>query len=69
MKDILSVLMESVPPGLDYMEIAMALKQLVDVAQVHDLHVWNLSLGKPALSVHLLVQSTTMGSDGQVCSE
>lgn len=66
MRDILSVLMESVPPGLDYMEIARSLKQLVDVAQVHDLHVWNLSLGKPALSVHLLVQSTTLDSEGQI---
>lgn len=72
MRDILSVLMESVPPGLDYMEIARSLKQLVDVAQVHDLHVWNLSLGKPALSVHLLVQSTTLDSDGHIipaCSD
>jgi len=66
MRDILSVLMESVPPGMDYTEIALALKQLVDVAQVHDLHVWNLSLGKPALSVHLLIQSSTVDSDGQI---
>jgi len=66
MRDILSVLMESVPPGLDYMEIAGALKGLVDVAQVHDLHVWNLSLGKPALSVHLLIQSTTLDADGNL---
>ena len=66
MRDILSVLMESVPSHLDYTEIALELKQLTDVAQVHDLHVWNLSLGKPSLSVHLLVQSSTLDSDGKI---
>lgn len=66
MRDILSVLMESVPSHLDYTEISMELKQLTDVAQVHDLHVWNLSLGKPSLSVHLLVQSSTLDSDGKI---
>jgi len=66
MRDILAVLMESVPSHLDYTEIALELKQLPDVAQVHDLHVWNLSLGKPSLSVHLLVQSSTLDSDGKI---
>jgi len=72
MKDILSVLMESVPAHLDCKEIAIALTNLVDVTQCHDLHVWNLSLGKPALSVHLLVQSSTVDEDGQIipaCSD
>jgi len=66
MRDLLSVLMESVPSNLDYTEIALALKRLTDVAQVHDLHVWNLSLGKPSLSVHLLVRSSTLDDDGKI---
>merc|ERR1712013_281856 len=41
---------------------------LTDVAQVHDLHVWNLSIGKPAMSVHLLVQSSTLDADGEIIS-
>merc|ERR1712087_633773 len=72
MRDILNVLMESVPAHLDSTQIALSLKALTDVAQVHDLHVWNLSLGKPALSVHLLVQSSTCDADGELipaCSE
>ena len=65
MSDILSVLMESVPSHLNYSEIALALKGLINVSQIHDLHVWNLSLGKPSLSVHLLCQSSTLDADGK----
>jgi Co/Zn/Cd efflux system component len=32
------------------------------VLEVHDLHVWSLSVGKPSLSVHLLVTREDAGS-------
>lgn len=69
MRDILSVLMESVPPGMDYTEIALALKQLVDVAQVgvcsalYTLFsvfcfLWECELGFDALSICKMSQMT-----------
>ena len=27
--------------------------------EVHDLHIWSLSVGKPAMSVHLVVDEGT----------
>merc|ERR1712154_735747 len=65
MRDILCVLMESVPLHLDYNEIAFVLQQLSEVIQIKDLHVWSISMDKPALSAHLLVQSSTLeNADG-----
>merc|ERR1719229_983140 len=57
MSDILSVLMQSSPKGLDAAEIEKELTKLSNVSEVHDLHVWSLSMGKPTLSVHLFVES------------
>eukprot|EP00483_Globobulimina_turgida_P007957 UN07973 len=66
MRDILSVLMESVPSNLDCSEIEERLSELTDVAFVHDLHLWSLSMGKPSLSVHLLLTSSTLDCDGKM---
>lgn len=30
--------------------------EIKDVKEVHDIHIWSLSVGKPAMSAHLSVQ-------------
>lgn len=55
--DALHVLMEGVPPGLRMEEIAGAIGTLAGVRAVHDLHVWNISSGKVALSAHVDVDN------------
>ncbi len=50
------VFLEAAPPGLDPQEIGLALAAADGVAEVHDLHVWELSAGFPALSAHVLVK-------------
>jgi cobalt-zinc-cadmium efflux system protein len=50
------VFLEAAPPGLDPQEIGRALVAQPDVVEVHDLHVWELSAGFPALSAHVLVK-------------
>jgi cobalt-zinc-cadmium efflux system protein len=50
------VFLEAAPPGLDPQEIGRALAGGPDVVEVHDLHVWELSAGFPALSAHVLVK-------------
>ncbi|ETO28067.1 hypothetical protein RFI_09068 [Reticulomyxa filosa] len=65
-RDALDVLMENVPKHINLDKLTQTLKELPDVADVHDLHVWNLSVGKPALSVHLLAKSSTYDSDGKI---
>ncbi|HZT92652.1 MAG TPA: cation diffusion facilitator family transporter [Gaiellaceae bacterium] len=49
------VLLEAAPEGLDVDEIAATLAQHAEVASLHDLHVWEVGTGFPALSAHVLV--------------
>jgi cobalt-zinc-cadmium efflux system protein len=55
LRDSGRVFLEAAPPGLDPQEIGRALVATTDVVEVHDLHVWELSVGFPALSAHVLV--------------
>jgi cobalt-zinc-cadmium efflux system protein len=49
------ILLEGAPEGLAPEEIAAALGGHTGVESVHDLHVWEISSGFPALSAHVLV--------------
>ncbi len=49
------VFLEAAPEGLDPQEIGRALVAQPDVVEVHDLHVWEVTSGFPALSAHVLV--------------
>jgi cobalt-zinc-cadmium efflux system protein len=51
------VFMEAAPAGLDPDQIGRALAQAPGVVQVHDLHVWEVTSGFPALSAHVLVRA------------
>lgn len=54
-KESLNVLMEGSPGGIDIDGLTRDLLGIDDVVDVHDLHVWSLSVGKPALACHLVV--------------
>ena len=49
------VLLEGAPEGVSPEEIAAAIGAHTGVTNVHDLHVWEISSGFPALSAHVLV--------------
>ena len=49
------VFMEAAPAGLEPEEIGKALAAQAGVIEVHDLHVWEVTSGFPALSAHVLV--------------
>jgi len=49
------ILLEAAPEGMSPQEIADALRRHAGVTDVHDLHVWEISSGFPALSAHVLV--------------
>lgn len=51
-KSSLAVLMERVPSGVKWDEIHNAICQVPGVTNVHDLHIWSVSHGSPALSLH-----------------
>jgi cobalt-zinc-cadmium efflux system protein len=47
--------LEAAPAGLDPQEIGLALAAQPAIVEVHDLHVWEVTSGFPALSAHVLV--------------
>jgi cobalt-zinc-cadmium efflux system protein len=47
--------LEAAPAGLDPDEIGNALASQPGIVEVHDLHVWEVTSGFPALSAHVLV--------------
>ena len=49
------IFLEAAPEGLDPDEIGAALVRAPGVVEVHDLHVWEVTSGFPALSAHVLV--------------
>ena len=51
------VLLERVPPHLDFDAIGHALAALPGVTGVHDLHVWHLSADRVALSAHVALDA------------
>lgn len=53
LKDCISVLMEGVPMETDLNSIEKDLKNINGVIDIHDLHVWCLSIGKISMSCHL----------------
>ncbi len=55
LRDSGRVFLEAAPPGLDPDDVGYALAAARDVVEVHDLHIWELSAGFPALSAHVLV--------------
>jgi len=49
------VFMEAAPRGLDPDAIGRAIASEPEVKQVHDLHVWEVTTGMPAISAHIIV--------------
>lgn len=50
------VFLEAAPEGLDPAALADQLTSVDGVSQLHDLHVWDLGAGVPAMSAHVLVE-------------
>jgi cobalt-zinc-cadmium efflux system protein len=49
-------LMEGVPHHIDYLQVGADLARVPGVVSVHDLHVWDMSPGEPALIGHLEIR-------------
>ena len=51
------VFMEAAPEGMDPEEIGRVLASQPGIVEVHDLHVWEVTSGFPALSAHVVVHA------------
>jgi cobalt-zinc-cadmium efflux system protein len=50
------VLLEAAPEGIDPDEVGFALASSGGIVEVHDLHVWEVTSGFPALAAHVMVE-------------
>jgi cobalt-zinc-cadmium efflux system protein len=55
LRDSTNVLLEAAPRGIDVEEVGRRMVGARGVTEVHDLHVWEITSGFPALSAHVLV--------------
>jgi len=55
LRDSISILLEAAPRGIDPKQVEAAIVRSPGVVSVHDLHVWTITSGFPALSAHVLV--------------
>jgi cobalt-zinc-cadmium efflux system protein len=56
LRDSTEILLESTPRDLDVDALGRRLAGAPGVVEVHDLHVWTITSGFPALSAHVLVR-------------
>ena len=57
-KKAISVLLEAMPDSIDYVKLKQSIEGVKGVINIHDLHVWSITHGKNAMSVHVLGDNT-----------
>ena len=57
LRDSTRILLESAPAEIDPHEVGRAIVAREEVVEAHDLHVWTVTSGFPALSAHVLVRA------------
>jgi cobalt-zinc-cadmium efflux system protein len=56
LRDSVAILLEATPAGIDAQEVGRRMAEAEGVVEVHDLHIWTITSGFPALSAHVLVR-------------
>ena len=55
LSDSVNILLEQTPSGIDATEVGSRMAGVPGIKEVHDLHIWTITSGFPALSAHVLV--------------
>jgi cobalt-zinc-cadmium efflux system protein len=68
LREIVDVLLEATPHGVDLEEVRDHIRQVRGVVDVHDLHAWTITSGVPVLSAHVIVDHACIseGRSGEV---
>jgi cobalt-zinc-cadmium efflux system protein len=68
LREVVDVLLEATPHGVDLAEVRDHIKQVRGVVDVHDLHAWTITSGVPVLSAHVIVDNACIseGRSGEV---
>lgn len=60
LSEVVHILLESTPKGLDLDEVREHIRSVEGVIDVHDLHAWTITSGVPALTAHVVVEEGYM---------
>lgn len=58
LRDSVNLALDAVPEGIAIPDVQTYLASLPAVVGIHDLHIWGMSTTEPALTAHLVMQST-----------
>lgn len=64
LRDAVRILLEAAPPDLDVADVRAHLTKVPGVLDVHDVHVWTITSGVPALTAHVVVDIATLNECG-----
>ena len=56
-RDCFYVLLESTPRDLDIESLYRDLSSIEGVISVHDIHLWNISIGRPSIALHIICEN------------
>jgi cobalt-zinc-cadmium efflux system protein len=68
LRDVVDVLLEATPKGVDLADVREHIREVRGVVDVHDLHAWTITSGVPVLSAHVVVDEACIadGRSGEV---
>ena len=64
LREVVDVLLEAAPRGVDLAEVRDHILRVRGVVDVHDLHAWTITSGVPVLSAHVIVDNACI-SEGR----
>ena len=70
-KECVDILMEAAPQDINTKNLYDELKDVPGIINVHDIHLWSLSIGRPCISLHILSDTPQKSLEGatKVCKK
>lgn len=69
LREAVDVLLEATPAHIDAAAVAEACAAVDGVREVHDLHVWSITSGMPALSAHAIVDPSRLPESQRILDD
>jgi cobalt-zinc-cadmium efflux system protein len=64
LRDVVDVLLEATPKGVDIQMIREHILSVDGVVSVHDIHIWTITSGVPVFSAHVVVEDAALDARG-----
>ena len=68
LREVIDVLLEAVPKGIRIEDVQRTIHAVTGVQAVHDLHIWSITAGMPALSAHVVLRDPNTDAHAVLCA-